>query len=184
MLELIRNRIIRKQAYNGPTGMLPLSSIRRATVLLDVEDADYEECKKRVGEFFGARGIEVRLLFLLNRKMARDEILTTCVQTTLTRHRLTLLGLPDSEYMRVIKGEPGAVPDGLFLNAAYSDQPAVRMIAAAIPARFKVGVLDYPLSPYNLVVHARQTEAQALRVGDHNSAAALMAVFDNLKKIV
>ena len=175
ILNQIRKRKIRKTAFNGKTGMKPLSAIKRAIVLLDAENADFEECHRKAGKFFAAHKIDLKLFYIDFRKMGRDEIITTCIQTTLTRKRTNLLGLPDAGYMSEVKS-CGYVADEtakgttsgrtdqdhenprntaneiLFVSLVDSDCPAVRMIASAMPAGFKVGICDYSGSPYNMVV--------------------------------
>lgn len=181
IVDFILARKIRKAAYCGETGMCSLTSVRKAAVLLDVEDADFEECRKRVSDFFAAERIDLRLFYVDFRKMSRDEIITTSVQTTLTRRRLGLLGLPDKDYMAEVTSLDGVE---LFICLAHSCHPAVRMIAAAMPARFKVGVMDYSDSPYSMVVRVRETGEPAARVGDNCTFAATETVLENLKKII
>lgn len=228
ILNWIRKRKIRKAAYGGQTGMQPLSAIRKAVVLIDAEDTDFEECQRQTAKFFAAHGIELKLFYIDFRKMGKDEIITTCIQTTLTRKRTNLLGLPDKDYMAEVKsgahtlnsnpkerafGKDTAseescseisgdttADDILFISLVHSDCPAVRMIASAMPAGFKVGILDYPQSPYNMVVTKHRGKADGKvdddaaignrsRTGsqtnyDNGTLTTLEAIFKNLEQIV
>lgn len=179
IISYIRKRKIRKAAYQGAIGMTPLSAIKSAAVLLDVEDADFEACQKMLSEFFSAYGISLRIFYTDFRKMSKDELLTTSVETTLTRHRLGLLGFPDNVFMN----ELGDCD--LFINLSHNLCHAVRMISVAMPASFKLGVEDFPESQYCMVIRSKENkEEPVLRIGDYNSKATLSTIFDFLKKIV
>lgn len=59
---LARRIAVRKHASTVPTGLLPLSKIRKAAVLLNALDPDLEITKKEVRKFFEPFGIEVLFL--------------------------------------------------------------------------------------------------------------------------
>ena len=228
ILNRIRKRKIRKAAFGGQTGMRPLSAIKKAAVLIDAEDADFEECQRKSVKFFAAHKIDLKLFYIDFRKMGRDEIITTCIQTTLTRKRTNMLGFPDKEYMTEVQscghtltsnpkerafGKDTASEEScsgisgnttadevLFISIVHSDCPAVRMIASAMPAGFKVGILDYPQSPYNMVVtkHKGRSDDKSdndaaignnSRTGskanyDNGTLTTLEAIFKSLEQIV
>lgn len=80
MLEFIKNifrrKFIRKTAGKSTSGLLPLSAIRSATVIMDAEDTGCEACKSKVEAFCKANGIKLMVWFsiLPERAKMRDRL--------------------------------------------------------------------------------------------------------------
>lgn len=59
---IARKIALHKHASKEPTGILPLSKVRRATVFVDMVDAEGDKAKKDIQHFFEPLGIEVMVL--------------------------------------------------------------------------------------------------------------------------
>ena len=155
MLEKIKNyffrRLLKKNACNGKTGLLPLSEISSAAVLMNVEDPEFEACKDVVIKYFKSKGIKCELYFLDFRKIERDELLLTSIQNTFIRKDLNILGLPSPEKLdKVVFKQPCDLFFSLVRNEEYTNV----YISACIEARFKIGCVSYEGNPYDMVVSA------------------------------
>jgi len=108
---LARIITLRKHCSTVPTGILPLSSVRRATVFVDSTDPDSDPTRYAVQHFFSSKGISVNII---------------CPQKW------------DVNWHGWLKKPDTTDPD-MFISLAYYDNFASEHAARCSTARFKVG---------------------------------------------
>ncbi len=177
---LALKRQIKKYGYPAQRGFVPFSQLRRAIVLFDVQDAEFDECQRVVGEYFKEKGIEMKPFFLDMGKHGKDDIIVTGVKTTILRRNLSFCGtLPEGmiEEIRSTRAE-------LCICLAHSDCTAVRSFLGIVPVPFCIGVMDYPLSPYSFILSCAESEKDSVQVNFHDSLRCFRSICEYLEKIV
>ena len=120
-------RQLKRHGYTGDHGLVPLSEVKRAIVLFDVEDVEFDECQKITEDFFAAAGIELKPFFLDMSRHEKDEIIVTGVRTTILKRNLAFCGTLPQE----IIGELKADTAGLLICLVDNCCPAVRCPAGS-----------------------------------------------------
>ena len=151
-LEFLKNHFRRRSlariGNTVPTALLPLSRIRRALVLIDVEDPSFDACKTAVAAFFRNNGIKGTFLFLDLRKIDSNELLITSITNTILRRDLNWYGRPSREKTALLEQQETDLLICLPCRSDYS----IEYMVKTVPARFKVGRRQLPGSPFDLVV--------------------------------
>jgi len=146
--ELLRRRALRKFASTAPTGLLPIGEIHNVSVILNVEDPEFNECKEDIIAFFRSKGIRCDVFFFDFRKLEKNELLLTSIQTTVLRTDLKWYGMPKPDKMTLLVDKP----IDLFISLVDKDYfPNVAM-AACSPARFKIGRCELGDNLFDMVV--------------------------------
>ena len=95
ILKIFRRKRLEKFASNVPTGFLPLSAISSVNVVIDVEEPGFDQLKDDILAWGKQVGLKVNIYFFDFRKISRDELLLTSIQTTIIKKELDWLGMPD-----------------------------------------------------------------------------------------
>ena len=152
MLDIIkdffRTRKLRKYASTLPTGIIPLSEIRTANVVIDVEEAGFELLKSDIMAWGKASGIKVNIYFFDFRKLGKDELLLTTIDKTLLRKGLDWLGTPNVEKISSLMEEKS----DLFISLVDNGNFPIEFMSKCVRARFKVGRCPFPGHAYDMVV--------------------------------
>ena len=89
MLESVKNffrrRKIRKLSRAVQTGLRPLSEISTVNVVIDVEEAEWDVLKEDILAWGRNNGLRVGIYFFDFRKLGKNELLLTSIQTTVAR---------------------------------------------------------------------------------------------------
>ena len=72
-----RNRRIRKYVSDVETGLMPLSAIGTANVVIDVEEPGFDVLKDDIMAWGRSTGIKVNIYFFDFRRIGKDELLLT-----------------------------------------------------------------------------------------------------------
>ena len=147
MLEFIKNifrrKFIRKTAGKSTSGLLPLSAIRSATVIMDAEDTGCEACKSKVEAFCKSNGIKLTVWFFDFAGKGEDER-----QTTSLKKDLNWWGRPSMETIKTFAAES---PD-MMISLIDSNHFPVECIAKCSGARFKIGRKQLKDRTFDLVI--------------------------------
>ncbi len=171
-------RQIRAAGFREERHSVPLASVRRCIVLLDVEDAESEACLRFAKTFFGSRGIELKPFFLDMGKHAKDEMITTAVKTTILKRNLPVFGTLPEEMVAELKSEAA----DLYICLVDNCLPVTRCFNAIVPAPFCVGLQDYPGSPFSMVF--KGSEEEQIQVNFHDSSKRLESIVAYLEMVV
>ena len=152
MLEFIKNifrrKFIRKTAGKSTSGLLPLSAIRSATVIMDAEDTGCEACKSKVEAFCKSNGIKLTVWFFDFAGKGEDERQTTSLDRTLLKKDLNWWGRPSMETIKTFAAES---PD-MMISLIDSNHFPVECIAKCSGARFKIGRKRLKDRTFDLVI--------------------------------
>lgn len=171
-------RQLKKHGYNGQHSFVPLSKVRRAVVLFDAEDVEFDECRKIAGDFFAASGIEMKAFFLDMGRHDKDETPATGGKTTILKRNLAFRGtLP-----KAVIGELKAAGAELYICLADNCSPAVRCFSGIVPATFCIGRRDWNCSPFCMTFNAPEHGGD-IRAGFHDSANCLRGILEYLPMV-
>ncbi len=170
---------LKKHGFREEHAFIPLSRVKRAVILFDVKDGEFEECQKIAAEYFAPLGIEMKPFFLDMGKHDRDEIIVTAVKTTILKRNLAFCGTLPGEIIEELKSAPAE----LYICLSDSDCPAVRCFSGIVPAKFCVGRCDYAGSPFGMVFTAT-AKPDNIQVNFHDSAKCLRSILEYLPMVV
>lgn len=154
--ELFQAKALLKNAYAGNTSLMPLDGLKSATIIFDVEDTGFNDCKEEMISFLRSKGIRSEVYFFDFRHLEKDELLLTSIQTTVLRKDLNWFGMPAADKMNLL----GSKPHDLFISMVGRDSFANRIMSAAAPARFKIGRCAYEGNPYDLVISGNRSVSE------------------------
>ncbi len=170
---------LKRHGFREEHSFVPLSSVKRAVILFDVEDVEFDECQKIAAERLAALGIEMIPFFLDMGRHDRDEIIVTGVKTTILKRNLAFCGTLPAE----IIGELKAAPAELCICLADRDCPAVRCFSGIVPAKFCIGRCDYEGSPFGMVFTTPE-QSENIQMNFHDSAKCLRSILEYLPRVV
>jgi hypothetical protein len=149
-----RRRRLHKVASKTPTGFLPIDKISSANFVIDVEEPGFDLLKEDILAWGRTCGIKVNIYFLDFRRIGKQELLLTSIQTTILKKDLDFLGFPNGEKTEVITADK----TDLFVCLVDSGVPAVDYITKCADARFKIGRRDYEGHSFDMVISGSQNE--------------------------
>lgn len=150
--EYIRKRQLHRHSFRGKTALRPLKDMRTAIVLLDVSRTGrLLDFRDRVCEWFFANGIRTRFFYLDFRKPQKNMVQLSAPADTLTlRHLSCFTRTPD---LRKFNPEFLRSCD-LFVSFVSEESYPLLFLSVAVPASFKIGSVNDPAYPYDLIIPA------------------------------
>ena len=88
--DFFRKRKLKKYISTEPTSLLPLSKIKTANVVIDVEEPGFDVLKEDILSWGRSEGIDINIYFFDFRKLGKDELLLTSINTTIIKKELNL----------------------------------------------------------------------------------------------
>lgn len=152
--DFFRKRRLKKYSSNIPTGFLPLKQISSANVVIDVEEPGFDVLKEDILAWGRQTGVKVSIFFFDFRKLGKDELLLTSIQTTLLKRELDWLGTPSPDKIASLTDSPS----DLFISLVDNGDFPIEFVGKCTKARFKIGRHEYEGHPYNMVVSGGKTE--------------------------
>ena len=149
-----RDRKLHKFASDLPTGFLPMSEIRTANVVIDVEEAGFDLLKEDILAWGKAAGVKVNIYFFDFRKLGKDELLLTTIDKTLLRSGLDWLGTPNVAKLTNLFEEKSDLLISMIDNGEFP----IEFFSKCAKARFKVGRHPFKGHAYDLVVSGASNE--------------------------
>jgi hypothetical protein len=154
ILKIFRKKRLVKYASDVQTGFLPLSAISSVNVVIDVEEPDFDKLKDDILAWGKQIGLKVNIYFFDFRKISKDELLLTSIQTTILKKDLDWLGYPGKDKINYLTSEA----TDLFVSLLDSDIPAIDIISKCANARFKIGRKGYEGHAYDMVISVAPNE--------------------------
>lgn len=152
--DFFRKRRLSKVAHKAPTGLLPLYKISSANFVVDVEEPGFDTLKDDILAWGRSRGIKINIYFIDFRKLGKEELLLTSIQTTILKKDLDWLGYPGKDKINYLTREA----TDLFVSLLDSDIPAIDIISKCANARFKIGRKGYEGHAYDMVISGAPNE--------------------------
>jgi hypothetical protein len=149
-----RKRKLRKFISTEPTSLLPLSKIKTANVVIDVEEPGFDLLKEDILAWGRSCGMKVNIYFIDFRKLGKEELLLTSIQTTILKKELDWLGYPRPDKVLGLTEEP----TDLFVSLVDSISPAIDLISKCANARFKIGRRSYEGHAFDMIISGAPNE--------------------------
>jgi hypothetical protein len=149
-----RKRRLQKDSSKTPTGLITLDKVSSANFVIDVEEQGFDLLKEDILAWGRSCGIKVNIYFLDFRKIGKQELLLTSIQTTILKKDLNWLGFPSHEKMVGLSSER----TDMFVSLVDSDCPAIDYLTKCTDARFKIGRREYEGHAFDMIISGAQTE--------------------------
>lgn len=149
----LRSRVLRKYSSTVPTKITPLSQIRTAVAVIDVEDTSYDRCKESLLAFFREHGIKGEIFYFDFREITSQDRLITSITNTVLKKDLNWYGRPSAESMKYLDDFH---PD-MFISLIRGTDFPIEYMARHCTAKFKVGRTQLDGDVYDLVVSDPQS---------------------------
>ena len=151
---IFRKRVLQKFISAEPTSLLPLSAIKTANVVIDVEEPGFDVLKEDILAWGRTEGIDVNIYFFDFRKLGKNELLLTSIQTTVARKDLNWLGMPTYEKVS------GAIeePCDLFISLIDNAEFPIDFLSKCAAARFKIGRKAYEGHCFDMICSSKPVD--------------------------
>jgi len=154
ILDIFRKRKIRKFISDVPTGFMPLDKISTVNVVIDVEEPGFDLLKEDILAWGRQNGLKVNIYFFDFRKLGKDELLLTSIQTTIIKKELDWIGTPDLNKTGALLNEQSDV----FISMVDNGNFPIEFLSKCAKARFKIGRCGFEGHAYDMVMVGNQTE--------------------------
>lgn len=154
IMNFFRRRKIRKHASSISTGFIKMAEISTANVVIDVEEPGFDAVKEDILAWGRQNGVKVNIFFFDFRKLGKDELLLTSIQTTIIKRELDWLGTPDLFKIAPLIEEES----DLFISLVNNGNFPIDFVSKCAKARFKIGRHDYEGHAYNMIVSGSSGE--------------------------
>ncbi len=158
MFETIKNffrkRRLKKVTSKTPTGLLAMDKISSASFLIDAAEPGFDQLKEDIITWCRKNNIKGNIYFLDLRRLNKNEMVLTSIQTTILKKELDWLGFPNEPTTRGLIEEQ----NDLFISLINDYCPAVEYASRCANARFKIGRNGYPDHVYDMIFSGSQNE--------------------------
>ena len=151
--DIFRRKKLKNFASDVPTGFIPLSEISSVNVLVDVEEPGFDVLRQDILSWGRSINAKVNIYFFDFRKLGKDELLLTSIQTTILKKELDWVGTPDLKKIAPLVEEQS----DLFISMIDSSDYPVDFLSKCTKARFKIGRRGYDGHAYDMVVIGSET---------------------------
>ena len=151
--DIFRKRRLNKFRSNVPTGLLPLKEISTVNVVLDVEEPGFDALRAKINDWGRAAGVKLNIYFLDLRRLDKEELLLTSIQTTIIKKELDWVGTPDISKVMGLIGEKS----DLFISMIDNNDFPIEFISKCARARFKIGRHRFSERVFDMVISGSQT---------------------------
>lgn len=151
--DIFRKRKLKKYASDVPTGFIPLSDVSVVNVVVDVLEPGFDTLRQDILAWGRSINAKVNIYFFDFRKIGKDELLLTSIQTTILQKDLDWIDAPDVKKVAPLIEEQS----DLFISMIDNDEFPIEFLSKCAKARFKVGRKGYDGHAYDMVVVGNET---------------------------
>lgn len=151
--DIFRKRKLKKYASDVPTGFIPLSDVSVVNVVVDVLEPGFDTLRQDILAWGRSINAKVNIYFFDFRKIGKDELLLTSIQTTILQKDLDWIDAPDVKKVSPLIEEQS----DLFISMIDNDEFPIEFLSKCAKARFKVGRKGYDGHAYDMVVIGSET---------------------------
>lgn len=151
--DIFRRRKLKKYASDVQTGFIPMSDVSVVNVLVDVEEPGFDALRQEILAWGRSINAKVNIYFFDFRKLGKDELLLTSIQTTILKKELDWLDTPDLKKVAPLIDEQS----DLFISMIDSMDYPVVFLCKCTKARFKIGRRGYEGHAFDMVVTGNET---------------------------
>ena len=151
--DLFRRRKLKKHASDVPTGFLPMSEIYTVNVMIDVEEPGFYALREDILAWGRSIKAKVNIYFFDFRRLGKEELLLTSIQTTILRKELDWTDAPDVKKVANLLEEQS----DLFISMIDNGDFPIEFLSKCAKARFKIGRKGFEGHAYDMVVTGGET---------------------------
>ena len=157
MLDYIKNifrkRKIGKFISDVPTGLVPMKNISSVNVIMDVEEPGFDLLKADILSWARQEDLNINIYFFDFRRLDKEELLITSIQTTIIKKELDWIGTPEISKVMGLLGEKS----DLFISLIDNGDFPIDFISKCVKARFKIGRHEYAGHAFDMIISGSQT---------------------------
>lgn len=150
---IFRKRRINKMSSDIKTSFIPISDISVANIVINVEEPGFDELKESIIAWGRREGIRTNIFYFDFRKLGKDELLLTSIQTTIIKKELDWTGMPDLVKTAPIIEEKSDLFISLIDNADFP----IDFLSKCAKARFKIGRHPYKGDAFDMIFSGGQS---------------------------
>ncbi len=150
---IFRKRKIGRFISDVPTGLIPMKNISSVNVIMDVEEPGFDLLKADIISWARQEGLNINIYFFDFRRLDKEELLITSIQTTIIKKELDWIGTPEISKVMGLMGEKSDLLISLIDNGDFP----IDFISKCTKARFKIGRHDYPGHAFDMIISGSQT---------------------------
>ena len=154
ILDVFRKRKIKKFLSDVPTGLRPLREISTVNVIIDVEEPGFDVLKEDILAWGRANSLKVNIYFFDFRRLGKEELLLTSINTTILKKELDWMGTPEFSKVGSLMYEPSDLLISLIDNGDYP----IEFLSKCSKARFKIGRCPFEGHAYDMIILGNPTE--------------------------
>lgn len=154
ILKIFRKKRLAKYASIVKTGLIPLSAISSVNVVIDVEEPGFDKLRDDIIAWGKQVGLKINIYFFDFRKISKDELLLTSIQTTIIRKDLDWIGMPEFGKIGNLLYEPS----DLFISMVDNGDFPIEFVSKCAKARFKIGRCGFEGHVYDMIISGNPTE--------------------------
>ena len=151
---IFRKRRIGKFVSDVPTGLIPMKDISSVNVIMDVEEPGFDLLKEDLLSWARQEGLNINIYFFDFRRLDKEELLITSIQTTIIKKELDWIGMPEVSKIGNLLYEPS----DLFISMIDNSNFPIEFLSKCTKARFKIGRCDFEGHAYDMVISGGPTE--------------------------
>ena len=151
--ELFRKRKLKKYGSNVPTGFIPMSDVSTVNVIVDVEEPGFDALRQDIMAWGRSINAKVNIYFFDFRRLGKDELLLTSIQTTILKKELDWLDTPDLHKVSALVDEQSDI----FISMIDNGDFPIAFLSRCAKARFKIGRKGFEGHVYDMVVTGNET---------------------------
>lgn len=174
ILKIFRRKRLARYASGVKTGFIPLTAISTVNVVIDVEEPEFEKLRDNILAWGKQMGLKIVIFFFDFRKLGKDDLLLTSIQTTIIRRDLNWIGMPDPDKLGNLIYEPS----DLFISMVDNGDFPIEFISKCTKARFKIGRCGFKGHAYDMIISDNPSEGLT-----SDSGKIFEAIKDFLNKI-
>ena len=151
--DFVRRKRIEKYASSVESGLVPMSDIRSVNVVIDVEEPGFDVLKEDILAWGRTSGLKVNIYFFDFRRLDKEELLITSIQTTIIKKELDWIGTPEISKVMGLLGEKS----DLFISLIDNGDFPIDFISKCAKARFKIGRHEYAGHAFDMIISGSET---------------------------
>lgn len=151
--DIFRKKKLKKHLSDIPTAFIPMSEVSVVNVIVDVEEPGFDALRQDILAWGRSINAKLNIYFFDFRRLGKDELLLTSIQTTILRKELDWLDIPDLNKVSSLIDEPSDI----FISMIDNGDTPIDFLSRCSKARFKIGRRGYEGHVYDMVVSGNAT---------------------------
>ena len=151
--DIFRKRKLKKFISDVPTGFIPMSEVYTVNVIIDVEEPGFDYLREDILAWGRSIKAKVNIYVFDFRRLGKEELLLTSIQTTILKKELDWVDAPDIKKVAHLLEEQS----DLFISMIDNGDFPIEFLSKCAKARFKIGRKSFDNHAYDMVVTGNET---------------------------